>query len=66
VGFEDIPRIIKQVLNETSARHPESINEVLQMDAEARRLAAEMIGTERPVSAAGVGVNSMTSAIRNN
>jgi len=66
VGFEDIPRIIKQVLNETSARHPESINEVLQMDAEARRLATEMIGIERPVSAAGVGVNSMTSAIRNN
>ncbi|HWC16662.1 MAG TPA: 1-deoxy-D-xylulose-5-phosphate reductoisomerase, partial [Terriglobales bacterium] len=65
IGFTDIPRIIKQVLNETSARHPESIKEVLQMDAEARTLAAEMIGTERPVSAAGAGVNSMTSGVQN-
>ena len=66
IGFEDIPRVIKQVLSETTARHPESIMEVLQMDAEARILAAEMIGTEKPVSAAGAGVNSMTSSVRNN
>jgi 1-deoxy-D-xylulose-5-phosphate reductoisomerase len=44
IGFDDIPRTIKRVLDETSARHPESIKEVLQMDAEARELAAEIIG----------------------
>ena len=46
VGFEDIPRTIKKVLDETSHGHPESIREVLQMDAEARTLAAEVVGME--------------------
>ena len=65
IGFEDIPRTIKKVLDETSARHPESIREVLQMDAEARGLAADLVGTERPLVAAGSGVHS-SSATRNN
>ena len=66
IGFDDIPRIIKRVLNETTARRPESITQVLQMDAEARTMAAEVIGTERPISAASRGVNSMASGARNN
>ena len=65
IGFEDIPRTIKKVLDETSARHPESIKEVLYMDAEARKLAAELVGTERPLVAAGSGVHS-SSATRKN
>ncbi|HKO19948.1 MAG TPA: 1-deoxy-D-xylulose-5-phosphate reductoisomerase, partial [Acidobacteriaceae bacterium] len=65
IGFEDIPRTIKKVLDETSARHPESIREVLQVDAEARGLAADLVGTERPLVAAGSGVHS-SSQTRNN
>jgi 1-deoxy-D-xylulose-5-phosphate reductoisomerase len=48
ITFEDIPRTIKKVLDETTARHPESIKEVLQVDAEARALAAEVVG--KPLS----------------
>jgi 1-deoxy-D-xylulose-5-phosphate reductoisomerase len=48
ISFEDIPRTIKKVLDETTARHPESIKEVLQVDAEARALAAEVVG--KPLS----------------
>lgn len=65
IGFEDISRTIKKVLDETSAGHPESIKEVLQIDAEARVLATELVGTERPLVAAGGGVHS-SSATRNN
>ena len=61
IGFEDIPRTIKKVLDETTARHPESIKEVLQMDAEARALAAEVIGIESSPSAVNGGVHSISS-----
>ena len=61
IGFEDIPRTIKRVLDETVARHPESINEVLQMDARARELAAEIIGIENPLPAEARGVHSIAS-----
>jgi len=61
IGFEDIPRTIKKVLDETVARHPESINEVLQMDARARELAAEIIGIENPLPAEARGVHSIAS-----
>ena len=46
VGFEDIPRTIKKVLDETSDSHPESIKQVLRVDAEARALAADVVGTK--------------------
>ncbi len=39
IGFLDIPATIKSVVTETSARVPESITEVLEMDADARRRA---------------------------
>jgi len=48
IGFEDIPNTIKRVLDETKTRKPESINQVLQIDAEARSLAAEVTGLEKP------------------
>lgn len=61
IGFEDIPRTIKKVLDETAARRPESIREVLQVDYEARELAAEMIGIEKPLPLGARGVNSIAS-----
>lgn len=41
IGFNDIARVVSEVLNETSARQPESIKEVLSADAEARSRAQE-------------------------
>ena len=58
IGFDDIPRTIKKVLDETTAQRPESIRKVLQMDAEARALAAEVIGVENPPSSEHRGVHS--------
>jgi 1-deoxy-D-xylulose-5-phosphate reductoisomerase len=43
IGFEDIPRIITDVMAATPAGKLESINKVLQLDGEARRLAGEMV-----------------------
>ncbi len=43
IGFNDIPRTIKQVLDETAPTHPESINKVLQIDLQARDLAREVV-----------------------
>jgi 1-deoxy-D-xylulose-5-phosphate reductoisomerase len=59
IGFDEIPRVIRDVLQETAPRHPESIREVLMMDAEARRLARDRVerlksrkaGIRRPVVA---------------
>jgi len=59
IGFDEIPRVISDVLKETRARHPESIREVLLIDAQARQLARERIqqsmsrkaGTRPPVVA---------------
>ena len=39
IGFSDISRVISSILDETKERHPESIKEVLAVDAEARRRA---------------------------
>ncbi len=39
IGFADISRVVSQTLSETEERHPESIEEVLSIDAEARILA---------------------------
>jgi 1-deoxy-D-xylulose-5-phosphate reductoisomerase len=43
ISFNDIARTIETVLNETPVVHPESIDEVLQADAVARQVAADVI-----------------------
>jgi 1-deoxy-D-xylulose-5-phosphate reductoisomerase len=51
IGFHDIPRIIEEVLAGTHAGKLESIANVLESDAEARRLAKERVASnkiERP------------------
>lgn len=42
-GFADIPRIVAQTIDETEKRNPESIEEVLAMDAQARELARQKL-----------------------
>lgn len=39
IGFVDIPKVIEHTILETSDRHPESIEEVLAIDAQAREAA---------------------------
>jgi 1-deoxy-D-xylulose-5-phosphate reductoisomerase len=39
IGFTDIHKVVGQTITETKDRHPESIEEVLAVDAEARELA---------------------------
>ena len=51
LGFEDIPTTIEVVVRETPARKPESIEQVLDWDADARRRARKLIR----VSGRGVG-----------
>ena len=43
IGFEDIPATIEWVVRETSAQVPESIEQVLNLDADARRRARHRI-----------------------
>ncbi|MDR3748784.1 MAG: 1-deoxy-D-xylulose-5-phosphate reductoisomerase [Acidobacteriota bacterium] len=43
ISFQEIPATIKAVVGETQARIPESISEVLQVDADARRRASGRI-----------------------
>jgi 1-deoxy-D-xylulose-5-phosphate reductoisomerase len=43
IGFEEIPATIELVVRETSARVPESIEEVLNLDADARRRAGHHV-----------------------
>jgi 1-deoxy-D-xylulose-5-phosphate reductoisomerase len=43
IGFEDIPRIIEEVLSETKSGKLESIAQVLEADAAARRYAQERV-----------------------
>ena len=43
IRFDQIPVLIEQVLAVTSSKTPESIEEVLKVDAEARRLARERV-----------------------
>jgi 1-deoxy-D-xylulose-5-phosphate reductoisomerase len=50
LGFEDIPTTIEAVVRETPAHKPESIEQVLDWDADARRRARKLIrGLERGV-----------------
>jgi 1-deoxy-D-xylulose-5-phosphate reductoisomerase len=52
IGFDQIPKVIENVLARTSSRAPESIQSVLEADAEARRVAREQVAvrqkSERP------------------
>jgi 1-deoxy-D-xylulose-5-phosphate reductoisomerase len=43
IGFEEIPRIIEEVMAATPAGHLESIQKVLTLDTEARLLARKMV-----------------------
>ncbi len=47
IGFEDIPRIIEQVMVATPAEQLESIKKVLALDTEARLLAQEVVKERR-------------------
>jgi 1-deoxy-D-xylulose-5-phosphate reductoisomerase len=47
IGFEEIPRIIEEVMIATPAGHLESIQRVLTLDTEARLLAREMVKQRR-------------------
>ena len=44
IGFEDIPRIIEDVLSETKSGKLDTIAQVLEADAEARRCAQKSVG----------------------
>ncbi len=53
IPFQEIPRTIEVVLKETKSRYPESIDQVLLLDSEARRIARERIDSlDRGVSSA--------------
>ena len=43
IGFADISKVVERTINETPDRHPESIEEVLAIDAQARSLAHEQL-----------------------
>jgi len=47
IGFEDIPRVIEEVMAATPAGHLESIQKVLSLDREARLLASEFVQRSR-------------------
>jgi len=47
ISFEQISRTIEGALNETKSRQPSSINDVLAIDSEARRMAGERVNSNR-------------------
>jgi 1-deoxy-D-xylulose-5-phosphate reductoisomerase len=49
IGFNDIPRIIEDVLAATSSGKMESIGNVLEADAEARRLARQQVADRKKI-----------------
>jgi 1-deoxy-D-xylulose-5-phosphate reductoisomerase len=49
ISFTSIPRTIETVLEVTPSRHPETIQEVLQLDQEARRVAHDVVSGFSPV-----------------
>jgi 1-deoxy-D-xylulose-5-phosphate reductoisomerase len=49
IAFTSIPRTIETVLEATPPRHPETIQEVLQLDEEARRVARGVVAGFSPV-----------------
>jgi 1-deoxy-D-xylulose-5-phosphate reductoisomerase len=46
INFADIPKVIEQTILETPGRHPESIEEVLAIDALSRELAREKLSRQ--------------------
>lgn len=46
IGFNDIPRVVEQTMRETGDRHPESIEEVLTIDARARETARRKLAQQ--------------------
>jgi 1-deoxy-D-xylulose-5-phosphate reductoisomerase len=54
IGFNDIPRIIEDVLAATNSEKLESIKKVLEADAEARRYAHERVGEVKKIASPGV------------
>ncbi|HEV2988464.1 MAG TPA: 1-deoxy-D-xylulose-5-phosphate reductoisomerase [Candidatus Angelobacter sp.] len=46
IGFADIPRVVEQTIIETKDRSPESIEEVLALDAQARELARQKLSPQ--------------------
>src|ERR1043165_919725 len=53
IAFNDIPRTIEATLRETPDRHPESIKQVLEVDAESRRIATRLAGRPSHAKVAG-------------
>jgi len=49
IGFNDIPRIIEDVLTTTNSGKLESIEKVLEADAEARRLAQQRVADRKKI-----------------
>jgi 1-deoxy-D-xylulose-5-phosphate reductoisomerase len=49
IGFNDIPRIVEDVLAATSSGKMESIGKVLEADAEARRLAQQRVADRKKI-----------------
>jgi 1-deoxy-D-xylulose-5-phosphate reductoisomerase len=49
IAFTSIPRTIEAVLEATPSNHPETIQEVLELDAEARRTAKSVVSGFLPV-----------------
>jgi 1-deoxy-D-xylulose-5-phosphate reductoisomerase len=49
IAFTAIPRTIEAVLEATPSRHPETIQEVLQLDEEARQVAKSVVSGLLPV-----------------
>jgi len=47
IGFNDIPRVVEQTMRETGDRHPESIEDVLGIDADAREMARKLVSFEK-------------------
>jgi len=45
IGFDDIPRVIEQVLSATKSRTLTSISQVLEVDSQARKLAQDKVRT---------------------
>jgi 1-deoxy-D-xylulose-5-phosphate reductoisomerase len=54
IGFDDIPRIIEDVLAATDSKKPESIRKVLEADAEARRYARQRVAEVKKTSTSRV------------
>jgi 1-deoxy-D-xylulose-5-phosphate reductoisomerase len=46
IGFTDISRVVEQTMGETPDHHPESIEEVLAIDAEARERARHKLANQ--------------------